>query len=73
MGGQQLFREVEKQDPQLARRIVFITGDTADPLTRDFLGRSGNPWLPKPFGREAVMKALELGGAPGGPERSVAS
>jgi hypothetical protein len=36
-------------DPDLARRFVFITGDTLGATVRDFLDGAGRPTLTKPF------------------------
>jgi two-component system, NtrC family, sensor kinase len=40
---------VKKQDPALAHRIVFITGDTVSADTQAFFEDTGNCWLSKPF------------------------
>jgi two-component system, NtrC family, sensor kinase len=46
----------------LADRLIFITGDTLNNTTQDFLERSGTPCIMKPFTPEelglAVQKAL---------------
>ncbi len=49
MDGAAFFRHVQEQDPEQARRIVFITGDTVSPDTRAFLQSVSNPVLSKPF------------------------
>jgi signal transduction histidine kinase len=49
MGGRELYREVVSTRPELARRIIFSTGDTASPDTQAFFQEVGNPWLLKPF------------------------
>jgi CheY-like chemotaxis protein len=36
------------QQPALARRVIFLTGDTLNAESMAFLERSGQPWLPKP-------------------------
>ena len=35
--------------PELARRIVFLTGDVVSEDTQAFLQSTGNPHLSKPF------------------------
>jgi PAS domain S-box-containing protein len=49
MGGEQLHGAVREQDPELANRIIFVTGDTVSPKSRSFLESTGNRWLSKPF------------------------
>ncbi len=49
MDGRKLFETVKKQDPALAHRIVFITGDTVSADTQAFFEDTGNRWLSKPF------------------------
>lgn len=63
MDGQELYRRLQERDPDLARRTVFITGDTVSTETRRFLERVSNPCLAKPFRirevRETVERILE--------------
>ena len=49
MGGEELYRAVCDMDPQLAQRMIFVTGDTVSPKSRTFLEETGNRWLSKPF------------------------
>ncbi len=62
MDGQALYQRLREVDADLARRTVFITGDTVSPETRVFLQNVQNPCLSKPFRlrdiREAVERAL---------------
>jgi two-component system NtrC family sensor kinase len=49
------------RDPELAERLVFITGDTLSPTTHLRLEQSGNLYLPKPFSigqLEATLQQL---------------
>jgi CheY-like chemotaxis protein len=48
-GGEALYREATAGDATLARRFVFITGDTANPDLWRFLAQSGVPAIEKPF------------------------
>jgi two-component system NtrC family sensor kinase len=47
--GEQLYETIRAKDPRLARRILFLTGDTVNNKSRSFLERTGNRWLSKPF------------------------
>jgi two-component system NtrC family sensor kinase len=61
MDGRQLFEEVTRLDPSLARRMIFSTGDVASRGTQDFLKRVQAPLLLKPFDlREVHRMVAEL-------------
>jgi two-component system NtrC family sensor kinase len=59
MDGATFFREVSRRDPALAKRIIFITGDTVSPDTRAFLQEVSNPVLSKPFKIGPLRDAME--------------
>ena len=59
MDGASFYRNVRLKDPALARRIVFITGDTVSPDTRSFLQSVSNPVLSKPFKIGPLRDAIE--------------
>jgi two-component system NtrC family sensor kinase len=59
MDGAAFYRQVRQRDPQQARRIIFITGDTVSPDTRSFLQRVSNPVLSKPFKIGPLRDAIE--------------
>jgi CheY-like chemotaxis protein len=62
LDGPSLYRELERRDPRLLRRMIFLTGDTLSPGTREFLEQTGAPCLSKPFAlsdvREIVQRVL---------------
>jgi CheY-like chemotaxis protein len=58
LSGEGLYAQVEQRLPHLARRFVFVSGDTQRPEVRDFLERTGRPVLPKPFDVELVAEAV---------------
>ncbi|NOZ85896.1 MAG: response regulator [Deltaproteobacteria bacterium] len=60
MDGSTLRRKTAKSYPELARRFVFITGDTANERSLTFMDQSSAPCLEKPFTRDQLMDALEL-------------
>ncbi|HTS13154.1 MAG TPA: response regulator [Candidatus Limnocylindrales bacterium] len=45
--------------PNLANRIIFITGDTASPETISLLAQAGTPCVEKPFRVHQLMAAVE--------------
>jgi two-component system NtrC family sensor kinase len=62
MSGPDLYRRLRDDGSPLARRVIFITGDTVAPETRGFLQGVENDVLAKPFRlrevREMVRRAL---------------
>ena len=58
MGGRELYERLLKQDPTLAARTIFITGDTVSPDTRAFLQDVKNPVLAKPFKLREVRETI---------------
>jgi signal transduction histidine kinase len=59
MDGATFYREVASRLSELARRIIFITGDTVSPDTRAFLQQVQNPVLSKPFKIGPLREAME--------------
>jgi PAS domain S-box-containing protein len=58
MDGQQFYREVVKQQPSLAPRIIFLTGDLVSEDTQSFMHSIGNRYLAKPFQLAKVEQAV---------------
>jgi two-component system NtrC family sensor kinase len=56
--GQDFYKAVRAQAPALARRFVFITGDTANPDAWAFLEGAGVPVIEKPFPRSVFEDAV---------------
>jgi PAS domain S-box-containing protein len=63
LDGPGLYWEIERGYPNLLSRIVFLTGDTLSPGTREFLEQTGVPCLSKPFSlmevRQIVQRVLQ--------------
>ena len=59
MSGQEFYRRVREIDREQAERMVFITGDTVNVATRQFLQRISNPCLVKPFKVEEIREIVE--------------
>jgi two-component system NtrC family sensor kinase len=47
--GEELYRGAMALDPTIARRFIFLTGDTANPVAWRFLQETRAPVLEKPF------------------------
>ena len=70
LDGPSLYRLLERQQPHLCQRLIFLTGDTLEPATQAFLEASGVPCLLKPFAiaeaRRVIQRTLQ-GAAPSAP------
>ncbi|RRR73688.1 MAG: response regulator [Candidatus Viridilinea halotolerans] len=71
LNGFDLTEAIRERSPDLAKRVIFITGDTLSPVTHAALEQSGNLYLPKPFAIEQLEEAIQrlvrrrsLGGTP---------
>jgi Signal transduction histidine kinase len=58
LNGFELVSAMRERDPDLADRVIFITGDTLSPSTRSQIEQSGNLFLPKPFSIEQLEQML---------------
>ncbi len=56
--GDKLHRFIEIRDAELARRMIFITGDVTNPETQKFLQSTGNPYLEKPFEMISLLETI---------------
>jgi PAS domain S-box-containing protein len=59
MNGVQLHDEVARFSPELADRMLFITGGAFTPAARDFLEGRQNRILEKPFDARSLMRAVQ--------------
>ena len=58
LDGPSLYRELKRQDPELARHLIFMTGDTLSPDVAQMLAASGLPSVAKPFDPEEVLRVV---------------
>jgi CheY-like chemotaxis protein len=58
MSGRDFYHLAVSKKPELARRIIFITGDVVGEEFQSFLQTTGNPHLSKPFKLAAVEKVI---------------
>ncbi len=49
MNGIEFYKRMKEQDPALANRIIFTSGDVMSPDVKEFMSTNQNPFLPKPF------------------------
>jgi PAS domain S-box-containing protein len=58
MSGDELFKRLLDKKPEVASRVVFLTGDVDSARAREFLESTGRPFLGKPFSFEELGAAL---------------
>jgi PAS domain S-box-containing protein len=56
--GMTLYRAIAAAVPELARRVIFVTGDVAGTDAERFLDESGCRWLAKPFRLGDLLRAV---------------
>jgi two-component system NtrC family sensor kinase len=56
--GPEIYRKVQEQNSDLARRFIFITGDSVSPATHRFLEETGTTFLCKPFGPTDLIQKI---------------
>ena len=74
MDGVEFYEALRATHPELAERILFVTGDTVSGKTRRFLEESRKPYLAKPVDLDRLedlvnrllSEARDAGGSPGG-------
>ena len=54
LDGVGLYREIERRQPELLRRVIIITGTSSHPDYQAFLGETRVPVLEKPFSLSAL-------------------
>jgi PAS domain S-box-containing protein len=58
MGGRQFWQRVRESKPDLARRIIFSTGDSSGKRSLSFLRSSGCAWIEKPFEPDELLRLI---------------
>jgi CheY-like chemotaxis protein len=59
LNGRQVYERLRSTNPQLARRMVFITGDVINEQMRQFLESEKLPCLTKPFALPELRAAIK--------------
>ena len=55
MGGAGMYNHIKQLSEELSSRVLFVTGDTNNPMIADVKDRTGSPLLTKPFNLEDLM------------------
>lgn len=58
LSGMSFFEQLEEQSPQMASRVVFVSGFVDQHDTHEFLVRTGQPFLSKPSTREELVDVV---------------
>jgi two-component system NtrC family sensor kinase len=58
LSGRDMYTKLVREDPRVAERVIFATGDTVRGDTLQFLERLGRPYLHKPFTLAELRAAL---------------
>lgn len=58
MSGIELYERIVRLKPELAERLIFITGDATRPITRVFLQGADLPYLLKPFSPDQLIEVV---------------
>jgi PAS domain S-box-containing protein len=58
LSGVEVFRQIERDHPALAAKVVFVTGGAFTEQSRVFLDDIANPRLPKPFELDEVQAVV---------------
>ena len=59
MPGDDVFRALEADAPEMARRVVFMTGDLNRPGAADFVHATARPVIAKPFQLSELVELIE--------------
>jgi two-component system NtrC family sensor kinase len=59
ISGQNVFEQWQRERPDLARRVVFLSGDIVGAELQRFLSGTGQPFIAKPFDLDGVLQVLE--------------
>ncbi|MGD2135035.1 MAG: response regulator [Gemmatimonadales bacterium] len=58
LDGRHVFQELKRLDPELAGRMLFVTGHAGDPDIAVFLERSGQPVVQKPYEIDDLVESV---------------
>ncbi|MCH8225548.1 MAG: response regulator, partial [Chloroflexi bacterium] len=55
VGGRELYQRIKESDYRLAKKVIFITGDTISNNTQDFIISTGNTAVSKPLDMDVLL------------------
>ncbi len=58
MSGRAFFAHLSRLNPEMAGRVVFVTGDVVSPETKRYLQETGRPHLAKPFSLDDLERLV---------------
>ncbi len=58
MNGDDLYRWLQEENPSLANRVIFTSGDVINTSTRNFLAQNERPFLSKPFTPDDLINTV---------------
>ncbi len=58
MNGMELYAKATAKRPELVGKFIFITGDTSDTSTKEFLEQNKLPFVSKPFNMEIILAKI---------------
>jgi signal transduction histidine kinase len=61
MDGKVFHKQLTRQSPELAKRMIFVTGDVVGTEAEQFLEECGCQWLAKPFRLGDLLRAVRDG------------
>ncbi len=59
VSGLEVYQRLEAEAPEIALRMVFMTGGAFTPAAREFLAEHKDRWLEKPFDRQRVLDLVQ--------------
>jgi len=59
MNGMEFYQWLEEKHPQLAKRVIFTTGNAVEEDTQHFLEQAARPFLPKPFAPSELIALVK--------------
>lgn len=59
LDGREFFKFLSDNMPEYKQRVIFLTGDTGNPATMDFLAETDCPYLTKPLEIPVFLQMLE--------------
>jgi len=60
LNGADVHHWIQENRPELCRRIILISGDTANSETQSLLSKSTTPCIAKPFRVQELISTVEI-------------